>query len=169
MTKQTTARNAPKFVVRLRDEAQRAAIEAMADQQASSMNAVIIQAIDEKLDRGQSMDLVLQVAKQALAPPFGIHSDAACSVIRERYRQSNEEGHTNRSDDEYPDGVLTQAAIAYASPLSAILPKDQVPQIWPWPKEAWKPKDRRTNLVRAAALLIAEIERLDREEVIPCA
>ncbi len=66
MTKQTTARNAPKFVVRLRDEAQRAAIEAMAEQQASSMNAVIIQAIDEKLGRGRAIDLVVEVASQIL-------------------------------------------------------------------------------------------------------
>jgi hypothetical protein len=27
----------------------------------------------------------------------------------------------------------------------------------------WKPKDRRRDLVRAAALIIAEIERLDRD------
>lgn len=36
--------------------------------------------------------------------------------------------------------------------------------LWPWDREWWKPKDRRRNLVRAAALLIAEIERLDRAE-----
>lgn len=167
--KTNTSRNAPKFIVRLRDEEQRAKIESMADQQASSMNAVIIQAIDEKLDRGQSMDLVIQVAKQALAPPFGLHSDAVISVIGERNRQVVKEGHSQTGDDSYPDGVLTQAAMAYASQLSAILPKDQVPQIWPWPKASWNPKDRRSNLVRAAALLIAEIERLDRSEVIPCA
>jgi hypothetical protein len=33
-----------------------------------------------------------------------------------------------------------------------------------WDRDSWKPKDRRRNLVRAAALLIAEIERLDRRE-----
>lgn len=34
---------------------------------------------------------------------------------------------------------------------------------WPFPPRSWKPKDRRRDLVRAAALLVAEIERLDRE------
>lgn len=36
---------------------------------------------------------------------------------------------------------------------------------WPWTgwaTEWFKPKDDRYNLVRAAALLLAEIERLDR-------
>ncbi|MBB2698904.1 UNVERIFIED_ORG: hypothetical protein GGI66_003581 [Rhizobium esperanzae] len=39
---------------------------------------------------------------------------------------------------------------------------DRPPARWPWSDEWWKPKDRRRDLVRAAALLIAEIERLDR-------
>ena len=35
---------------------------------------------------------------------------------------------------------------------------------WPhtWDASWWKPKDRRRDLVRAGALIIAEIERLDR-------
>jgi len=34
---------------------------------------------------------------------------------------------------------------------------------WPWDPKWWKPKDRRRDLVRAAALIIAEIDRHDRE------
>ncbi|MCY2697597.1 hypothetical protein [Acinetobacter baumannii] len=34
---------------------------------------------------------------------------------------------------------------------------------WPFADTFWKPKSPRQDLVRAAALLIAEIERLDRE------
>jgi len=35
-----------------------------------------------------------------------------------------------------------------------------------WPRDwAFRPKDRRSNLVRAAALLIAEIERIDRAAI----
>jgi len=30
-----------------------------------------------------------------------------------------------------------------------------------WAREWWKPKDRRRDLIRAAALIVAEIERLD--------
>ncbi|HCE9784511.1 TPA: hypothetical protein NH348_003290 [Pseudomonas aeruginosa] len=33
---------------------------------------------------------------------------------------------------------------------------------WPWDEEWWKPKSARENLVRAGALVLAEIERLDR-------
>jgi hypothetical protein len=33
---------------------------------------------------------------------------------------------------------------------------------WPWADKDWKPKDRRRDLIRAAALIVAEIERLDR-------
>ncbi|MGY0790895.1 hypothetical protein ACW7BJ_16135 [Azospirillum argentinense] len=36
------------------------------------------------------------------------------------------------------------------------------PQIWPWGARWWKPKDPRRDLVRAGALIAAEIERLDR-------
>jgi hypothetical protein len=34
--------------------------------------------------------------------------------------------------------------------------------LWPWSVQWWKPKDRRRDLVRAGALIVAEIERLDR-------
>ncbi|MFN3321313.1 MAG: hypothetical protein ACK43M_21435, partial [Allorhizobium sp.] len=35
-------------------------------------------------------------------------------------------------------------------------------ELWPWGIEWWKPTDRRRDLVKAGALIIAEIERLDR-------
>jgi hypothetical protein len=34
---------------------------------------------------------------------------------------------------------------------------------WPWAAEWYKPTDRRRDLVKAASLLLAEIERLDRQ------
>ncbi|MBY5804125.1 hypothetical protein [Rhizobium leguminosarum] len=37
--------------------------------------------------------------------------------------------------------------------------------IWPWERRFWKPTERRRDLVKAAALIIAEIERLDRASV----
>jgi hypothetical protein len=42
------------------------------------------------------------------------------------------------------------------------LGEPKAPRNWPWDASWWKPLDRRSNLVKAAALLIAEIERLDR-------
>jgi hypothetical protein len=40
--------------------------------------------------------------------------------------------------------------------------RDKIPALWPWGAHWWKPKTGRRDLVRAAALLVAEIERLDR-------
>lgn len=36
------------------------------------------------------------------------------------------------------------------------------PRCWPWHIDWWKPSDPRRNLVKAGALILAEIERLDR-------
>ena len=38
------------------------------------------------------------------------------------------------------------------------------PLFWPWDGNRWKPSTPRNDLIKAAALLIAEIERLDRIE-----
>lgn len=35
-------------------------------------------------------------------------------------------------------------------------------KLWPWDQSWFKPKDRRRDLVRAGALIVAEIDRLDR-------
>lgn len=85
-------------------------------------------------------------------------SQAGLDVIRERARQINEEGYTVVQDDSYDDNELARAAIAYA-----------VGNIGSWPMtwdfEKFKLTDRRRNLVKAAALLIAEIERIDRAKI----
>ena len=76
-------------------------------------------------------------------------------VIAERRRQIEREGWTPDHDDEHDDGSLAVAAACYAAPRMAATH-------WPWSAEDYKPKDRRRNLVRAGALILAEIERLDR-------
>lgn len=85
-------------------------------------------------------------------------TDAARDMLAERQRQIEELGWLHDHDDEYEQGELAFAASCYAVANSGAT----VPPEWPWPPEWWKPKDRRLNLVRAAALLLAEIERLDR-------
>jgi hypothetical protein len=88
-------------------------------------------------------------------------------IAAERKRQIEKEGWSPEHDDEHTRGELSQAAACYA--LEAT--KDNhyrngyaVPVTWPdeWHIKWWKPKDRRRDLVRAAALIVAEIERLDR-------
>lgn len=96
---------------------------------------------------------------------------AVADVISERRRQVEAEDWTPEHDDDHATGDLAVAGACYAMEGSShdvdshfprtTLP-DGVPKAWPWSDDWWKPKDRRRNLVRAAALIIAEIERLDR-------
>lgn len=83
---------------------------------------------------------------------------AARDVLVERRRQVESEGMSAEGDDRYHAAELPRAAAAYI--LSGA--NDEAPAIWPWPDLAWKPRDARSNYVRAAALILAEIERIDR-------
>ena len=85
-------------------------------------------------------------------------SDAARDLLAERQRQISAEGMTNAGDDGYRAAELPRAAAAYI--LNGA--NDEAPAIWPWAKAWWKPRDARANYVRAGALILAEIERLDR-------
>lgn len=111
------------------------------------------------------------LAEVAIEPTPDPISPAIADVAAERRRQIEAKGWTPEHDDEHDrDNALSRAAACYAlAGLGANGPfwvnRLQVPQqVWPYRWE-WKPKDRRFNLVRAAALLVAEIERLDRAEV----
>ena len=46
--------------------------------------------------------------------------------------------------------------------IKMALGEPKAPKNWPWDAGWWKPSDRRRNLVKAGALILAEIERLDR-------
>lgn len=85
-------------------------------------------------------------------------------IARERERQMEVEGYAAEYDDNHSCGELAQAAACYAYPSQKRVDPQSVPPPIPWPKSIawWNPKDRRNNLVRAAALIVAEIERLDR-------
>jgi hypothetical protein len=111
--------------------------------------------------------------RAALTPPAPPTS-AALDVLAERARQISAEGWVPEHDDEHSGGQLALAAACYASPVRIFIADERVGRAyekfttyrdaWPWTDEWWKPKDRRRDLVRAAALILAEIERLDREE-----
>ncbi|WP_422028415.1 hypothetical protein [Pyruvatibacter mobilis] len=92
---------------------------------------------------------------------LGTENHAVTDVMIERVRQQQMEGWSPQSDDLYRDDELTMAAVCYLNRGTGLLDGDP-PQIWPWTLSWWKPKSRRRDLVRAAALVIAEIERLDR-------
>lgn len=94
---------------------------------------------------------------------YGTRCPAAVDVLKERVRQVEGEGYGVESDDGYTDYQLPRAAICYAI-KAAGLPPHRATLYWPFPAPAFKPTERRANLVKAAALLLAEIERLDRAE-----
>ena len=93
--------------------------------------------------------------------------DVIADVVAERTRQISVEGWTPEHDDAHTDGQLAQAAACYANEAARAdrtdPRRDGAPPSWPWSRDQWKPKDRRHDLVRAGALIIAEIERLDRQ------
>ena len=63
----------------------------------------------------------------------------------------------------YRPSDMPKAAAAYALCGVQRYANDGWPELfWPWPKTRFRPGAPRDNLVRAAALIIAEIERLDR-------
>ena len=84
-------------------------------------------------------------------------------VAAERKRQIEAEGWTTKHDDRIVSGDLARAAACYALYDVA---DEYIIDLWPFGVRCrlprLKPKDPRRNLVRAAALIVAEIERLDR-------
>ncbi|WP_064033922.1 hypothetical protein [Methylosinus sp. R-45379] len=100
-------------------------------------------------------------------------SPAVRDIIAERRRQVDIEGWTPAHDDKHIDRSLAMAAASYAIPPNRREMKfhlhdrarPMVPATWPisWSPSWWKPKSHRRDLIRAGALIVAEIERLDRE------
>jgi hypothetical protein len=96
--------------------------------------------------------------------------DAVFDVMEERARQVVEEGLDRDSDDVLNNqGQLAYAAACYATGDVLHQMVDEpgrrigMRMIWPWDRSWWKPDpvDRRRDLVKAGALILAEIERLD--------
>ncbi|MDP3853638.1 hypothetical protein [Phenylobacterium sp.] len=89
-------------------------------------------------------------------------------IAAERRRQIEVEGWSPAHDDAHHSGDLSKAASLYA--WAAIRPDNDrryrgpgfAPPSWPWSAQWWKPGSPRRMLVKAAALIVAEIERLDR-------
>ncbi|EEF27807.1 conserved hypothetical protein [Ricinus communis] len=90
-------------------------------------------------------------------------TSAARDVIAERQRQVAQEGWTPEHDDEHIDGEMAAAAAVYVLHGSG-WHIDLAYQFWPphWNANWWKPTTSRRDLVKGAALILAEIERLDR-------
>jgi hypothetical protein len=93
-------------------------------------------------------------------------------IAAERQRQIDVEGWTPEHDDAHARREILWAGICYAKYTSALLyaeqakittPSQTTPHEWPWNDEWWKPSpDPIRNLVKAGALLAAEIDHLQR-------
>lgn len=85
-------------------------------------------------------------------------------IAEERQRQVQVEGYTSAYDSIHKDGELFLAATSYLDAPDVI----GVPLQWPWDLEFYKPtpNDRVRELVKAGALLAAEIDRLNSAHLI---
>ncbi|WP_296988165.1 hypothetical protein [Thalassospira sp. UBA1131] len=104
-------------------------------------------------------------------------NQALLDIELERARQQLVEGWTPEHDDTHDDGEMARAASVYAllggwpdGPERSVMDSfgsSGVPYTdranWPWHVDWLKPTDRRRDLVKAGALIVAEIERLDRK------
>ncbi|QGF21377.1 restriction alleviation protein [Pseudomonas phage AUS531phi] len=105
-------------------------------------------------------------AWQTRAAPTGQTPQAWLDVQAERRRQIEAEGWTPEHDDAHSHGEMARAAACYALAGSSA-PNDGTAALlvslaWPWDEQWWKPTSARRDLVKACALALAEIERLDR-------
>lgn len=96
------------------------------------------------------------------------YSPGVIAILQERERQETKEGWTPEHDDEHTSQEIAVAAMGY---LSAVVYPDEEawtideqrpPGDWPWGKSWWKPDTDRRMLVKAGALIAAEIDRMDR-------
>lgn len=84
-------------------------------------------------------------------------------ILQERHRQL-ELGYVHDYDCQWNMEQLTMAAAYYAIPSKM---RDNYKNLWPWSREKFSQgigyKGRRHELIKAAALLIAELERIDSQ------
>ena len=88
----------------------------------------------------------------------------------ERNRQTLVEGWSPEHDDQHKNGELSLAGASYAALAGGLARHPEInissitaPRQWPWEANWWKPSsDNIKNLVRAGALIAAEIDRLQR-------
>lgn len=86
----------------------------------------------------------------------------ARDIVAERARQIEVEDFDAEHDDIHDGRQIAEAAAAYG--LAYAGHSSWAVNVWPWDSAWWKPSGDRRDLVKAGALILAEIERLDRLE-----
>jgi hypothetical protein len=87
-------------------------------------------------------------------------TEGARRIAEERRRQIEQEGWTPEHDAAHDSHEIVKAAVSYVIPHE--FRGGNPPVYWPWEPAAWKPSpdDRVRELVKAGALIAAEIDRL---------
>ncbi len=101
--------------------------------------------------------------------------DGTTLIAAERQRQVTQEDWSPEHDDAHRYGELVTAAMCYAIHAShqtrGAMSSEQelvIKSRWPWERRWWKPSDDPIrNLVKAGALIAAEIDRLKRSALPP--
>ncbi len=110
--------------------------------------------------------LATELLDMLAAAPGTEVPQAWLDVQAERLRQVEAEGWMPEHDDAHSHGKMARAAACYALAGSSA-PNDGTAALlvslaWPWDEQWWKPTSARRDLIKACALTLAEIERLDR-------
>lgn len=83
-------------------------------------------------------------------------------IAAERQRQIDSEGWTPEHDDEHLNGELANAGATYADAATIDIPLTEqtiMEMGWPWEFKWFKPASPIRMLVKAGALIAAEIDR----------
>jgi hypothetical protein len=84
-------------------------------------------------------------------------------IEKERNRQIKEEGFDAEHDDSYRAGDLGMGAAAY---IMSACTNEPFPEGWMWQlSSVYKRRVPTATLIKAAAMIVAEIERLDRASI----
>lgn len=118
------------------------------------------------------IDQLLQLLDRHPEPKektMSIRDEIFQAIRDERERQIGVEGWTPEHDDEHDLGEMAMAAACYAYPQIIRYVEDDKKQwssAWPWDNK-WDKReihDQKRRLIIAGALIIAELERLERME-----
>jgi hypothetical protein len=116
-------------------------------------------------DRNDWRDSAQAAVEAVLTQRTDGATDGAALIAAERKRQIESEKWTAEHDDEHDAGQMVEAAVTYALEATydgPALKGTWFKKYWPWDDEWFKPKNPPQDLIRAGALIAAEIDRLQR-------
>ncbi|HEY1999721.1 hypothetical protein [Paraburkholderia sp.] len=130
----------------------------------------------KRLSKRELRDSILSDIRSLSGAHVQVVPQAWQDVTAERQRQVSDEGWTPDHDDRHVNFEMTLSAAYYAIyTAGAALPEpsenfpskryvlfQHADALWPWDDMSRKPTGARSNLVKAGALILAEIERIDR-------